>query len=137
MVPAVFVTLGELPLTPNGKVDYRALPVPEGRGHVEAELVAPRTETERGVASIWQETLHINEIGVHDNFFELGGHSLLATQVISRLRNAYGLEIPLHVLFRFPTVSELAQHIETILWAAQGTESSVQGELQNRVKGEI
>jgi amino acid adenylation domain-containing protein len=137
MVPAVFVILGELPLTPNGKVDYRALPRLEGRGQLEQEFIAPRTETERCITNVWRETLHVSEIGVHDNFFELGGHSLLATQVISRLRNTYGLEIPLNVLFRFPTVSALAKHIETTLWAAHGTDPSMRGEAKNRVTGEI
>jgi amino acid adenylation domain-containing protein len=109
MIPSVFVCLDELPLTPNGKVDRRALPEP---GHDRPELarrfVEPRNEVEAGVAAMWAELLRVERVGVEDNFFELGGHSLLATQVVSRVREAFGVELPLRGLFEEPTVAGLA-----------------------------
>jgi acyl carrier protein len=113
MVPAAFVTLEALPLTPNGKVDRKALPAPENR-LLPAELVSARTPTEEVVSEIWAEVLRVNRVGVMDDFFELGGHSLLATQVVSRIRQAFQLEIPLRGVFESPTVAGLAQRIETL-----------------------
>ncbi|NNF93561.1 MAG: amino acid adenylation domain-containing protein, partial [Altererythrobacter sp.] len=92
MLPSAFVLLDALPLTPNGKVDRAALPAPEAADHLTAEYVAPRTPTEEILAGIWAEVLGVERVGVHDDFFELGGHSLLATQVISRVRQALGVE---------------------------------------------
>ena len=71
----------------------------------------PRTETEQRLAAIWQEVLRVERIGVNDNFFDLGGHSLLATQVISRAREAFGLNVALANLFDSPTVAGLAVRI--------------------------
>nr|WP_228014423.1 non-ribosomal peptide synthetase [Fortiea sp. LEGE XX443] len=113
MIPSVFMLLDSLPLTPNGKVDRRALPEPEqSRPDLEQTFVTPRNPTEEMLTGIWVKILGIEQVGIHDNFFALGGHSLLATQVISQVRKAFGLEIPLRYLFASPTVAELAKHIE-------------------------
>jgi amino acid adenylation domain-containing protein len=112
MVPSAFVVLDSLPLTPSGKVDRRALPAPDSaRPGEEDSYVAPRTPIEEVLAGIWCEVLEINQVGVHDNFFELGGHSLLATQVISRMRNAFEVQIPLRSLFEHSTIAGLAVEI--------------------------
>jgi acyl carrier protein len=109
MIPSTFVILDTLPLTPNGKVNRRALPAPDVQYiELEAQHVAPRTEVERTIANIWQDVLQIEKAGIHDNFFELGGHSLLATLLISRLREAFQVELPLRSLFEMPTVAELS-----------------------------
>ena len=123
MVPSAFVELEALPLTPNGKIDRKALPKPDesARGFEET-FVAPRTPTEEVVAGIWAEILGLEKIGVHDNFFELGGHSLLATQVISRIREAFQLELPLRNIFESPTVATLAEQIDLAKQAAEGLE---------------
>ena len=113
MIPSAFVVLEALPLTHNGKVDREALPAPEGVSfRPDALFVAPRGPLEEEVASIWGAVLGLERVGAHDNFFDLGGHSLLATQVISRLREATGVEIPLRALFESPTVAGMAERIE-------------------------
>jgi len=112
MIPSVFVFLENLPLSPNGKVDRKALPEPDMSQHVSEEIfVAPRTPIEEVLTGIWSEVLGIERIGIHDNFFELGGHSLLATQVISRLRNAFQVQLSLRSLFEHPTIAGLAIQI--------------------------
>jgi acyl carrier protein len=109
MVPSAFVMLDALPLTPNGKVDRRALPVSDqGYPELERNLVAPSTPVEEELAQIWSKVLSVEQVGIHDNFFDLGGHSLLATQVISRVRQAFHVDLPLRSLFEAPTVSGLA-----------------------------
>ncbi len=122
MVPAAFVVLESLPLTPSGKVDRKALPAPEA-GPAETGYVAPRGPVEELVAAIWAEVLRVERVGARDNFFALGGHSLLATQVVSRLRTALGVELPLQRLFATPTVAGLAQAVEEARRAARGLET--------------
>jgi amino acid adenylation domain-containing protein len=118
MVPALFVMLEKLPLTINGKVDRQALPAPE-QTHLEEGFVGPTTVVEEIVAGIWGEVLGNRQVGIHENFFELGGHSLLATQVLSRLREAFKVELPLYELFERPTVAEQAASVEALLRAGQ------------------
>jgi len=112
MVPAAFVALERLPLTPSGKTDLRALPAP--RWGAERAYLAPRTATESLLCGIWAEVLKLERVGVEDGFFELGGHSLLATQVVSRVREATGVEVPLRALFETPTVDALAERVESL-----------------------
>jgi amino acid adenylation domain-containing protein len=110
MVPSAFVFLAELPLTRNGKVDVQALPPPGGqRPLLEREYAPPRSPEERTLAGIWAELLNVERVGTHDNFFELGGHSLLAVQLISRVRQATGLELPVALLFQEPTLEGMAR----------------------------
>ncbi|MET0398422.1 MAG: amino acid adenylation domain-containing protein, partial [Longimicrobiaceae bacterium] len=113
MVPAHFVALAALPLTPNGKLDRGALPAPEA-GSSAAEHVPPRGATEAAVAAAWSELLRADAVGARDNFFELGGHSLLATQVVARLRDRLGVELPLRAVFEAPTVAELAARVDAL-----------------------
>jgi amino acid adenylation domain-containing protein len=111
MIPSAFVLLDTLPLTPNGKIDRKALPAPDQSRREKKSYVAPRTAVERRLADIWSEVLKLDQVGTDDNFFELGGHSLLATQVMSRVRDAFQLEITLRMLFEHPKVAELAVQI--------------------------
>ena len=120
MVPSAFVILESLPLTSNGKVDRRALPAPDFQS--EEQYVAPRNPIEEILAAIWVKVLKVEQVGIHDNFFELGGHSLLATQLISRIRKAFKVEMPLRELFVAPTVAALAQVIKRVSEQEERTE---------------
>jgi acyl-coenzyme A synthetase/AMP-(fatty) acid ligase/acyl carrier protein len=112
MLPSSFTFLDCLPLNPSGKVNRKALPVPDQtRADLGIEYLAPRTPIEKLLAEIWSEVLAVEKVGIHDNFFELGGHSLLATQVLSRIRDALQMDIPLRLLFESPTVSDMAEAI--------------------------
>ncbi|MDR4461474.1 MAG: amino acid adenylation domain-containing protein [Nitrospirales bacterium] len=111
MVPVAVVFLASLPLTPNGKINRKALPAPESE-RSQDPWEAPTTPTQDLIAGIWSEVLGTDRVGRHDNFFDLGGHSLLATQVMSRVREAFQLELPLRSLFDFPTVEEFAAAID-------------------------
>ena len=108
MVPAAYMRLDALPLTPNGKLDRKALPAPEGGAFASRGYEAPRGEAEETLARLWAELLKVERVGRHDNFFELGGHSLLAVKLISRLRRALGIEIPLAALFAHPVLADFA-----------------------------
>ncbi|HYP22808.1 MAG TPA: amino acid adenylation domain-containing protein, partial [Actinomycetota bacterium] len=113
MVPSEYVELDALPLNANGKVDRRALPAPDPSRHSAGEeRVAPRNETESKLASIWEELLSKRPVGVHDGFFELGGHSLLATQLVSRIRDAFYVELELRAVFEEPTIARLAPRVD-------------------------
>ena len=113
MVPTVYVELARIPLTALAKVDRKGLPEPEAAGVVrDAEYLAPRTATEEILAGLWGEVLGVARVGVTDNFFELGGHSLLATQLMSRVRAAFSVEVPLRQLFEQPTVGCLGLAVE-------------------------
>jgi amino acid adenylation domain-containing protein len=116
MAPSAFLFLDEMPLTVNGKIDRRALLTLKAA----SQEAAPRTEIEKLLAGVWEEILGVERVRVHDNFFELGGHSLLATQVMSRLRTAFGVELPLRCMFDTPTVAGLAAQIETRLKTSWG-----------------
>ncbi len=110
MVPSFFVFLESLPLTPNGKVDRKALPEPDHvRPDLEETFVGPRNQVEEVLTGIWTEILDIEKVGVYDNFFELGGHSILVTRLVSRIRDALQVEVPLRTIFEMPTVAELTE----------------------------
>ncbi|HZI16342.1 MAG TPA: amino acid adenylation domain-containing protein, partial [Myxococcus sp.] len=111
MVPAALGVLDTLPLTANGKVDRKALPPPSLEREGGDGFIAPRTEVERALAEIWREVLGLARVGARDNFFELGGHSLLATQVASRIRQRFGVDFPLRVLFEAPTLEQVAARL--------------------------
>jgi amino acid adenylation domain-containing protein len=109
MLPSTFVSLDALPLTPNGKVDRDRLPTPAGVGlKLTTPYVAPGTAVEEVLADIWAELLNIERVGMNDKFFELGGDSLLIMQVLSRIHDAFQIDLAPRVLFDVMTVAELA-----------------------------
>jgi amino acid adenylation domain-containing protein len=112
MVPALFVRLAALPRLPNGKVNRRALPVPEiWHPPFAVGEVAPRTALQRTIATIWQEVLQVEQVGLHANFFDLGGHSLLLARVWNKLRTVLRQELSMVDLFQYPTIHALATYL--------------------------
>ena len=111
MIPAAIVLLDALPLNANGKVDTGALPEPDRAAAASTEYVPPRDAIEEQVAAIWMELLRTPRVGAFDNFFELGGNSLLAMRVISWIRQAFGVEIPVASIFENPTVAGAADAV--------------------------
>jgi amino acid adenylation domain-containing protein len=111
MVPSAFVPIQEFPLTRSGKVDRNRLPAPEGNETRETEYAASRTPTEEVLVRIWEETLKQKQIGIHDNFFHIGGHSLLIAKIASRVRDEFGVEMPMMKFFQGPTIAHLAETI--------------------------
>jgi acyl carrier protein len=113
MVPSAFVSLDLLPLSPNGKLDRKALPAPDqSRPELQETYTAPRTSTEEKLTHIWTEVLKLDQVGIRDNFFDLGGHSLMATQLISRIRDAFKVDLPLRALFENPTILGIAERLQ-------------------------
>jgi amino acid adenylation domain-containing protein len=112
MIPQHFVFLDALPLTPNGKLDRQALPTPEWTHSVREKYVAPQTTLEAQIATIWQDLLRIDKVGIYDNFFELGGHSLLAAHATNKLQKICPVNVSLVQFFSASTLAELAQMIE-------------------------
>lgn len=113
MIPAIWMELDELPLTANGKVNKKTLPYPGISELATTEYVAPKNEMEAGLANIWQELLQVEKIGVNDDFFELGGHSLLAMRLVSVIRKAYALDIPIKTIFNYTTIATLAKQLQS------------------------
>jgi thioesterase domain-containing protein/acyl carrier protein len=115
MVPSRFVLVESMPRTPSGKVDREKLAaVDTRRRQTDQEYVAPRSHDQSVLAAIWEDVLGVDKVGINDDYFALGGHSLLAVQLMSRVNEAFHLEIPLKTLFDAPTVALLAERIGSI-----------------------
>lgn len=112
MVPTLWMELDELPLTSNSKIDRKSLPDFDAEEQLKDNYAAPRTETEKAVAEIWQAVLKLQRVGIDDNFFDIGGHSLLAVQIMTRIEKKLRKKHPIAVLFQYPTVAQLSSFIE-------------------------
>ncbi|MBP6750405.1 MAG: amino acid adenylation domain-containing protein, partial [Xanthomonadaceae bacterium] len=111
MMPAAFVWMQAWPLTANGKIDRKALPEPDDESYARRAYAAPESDIERSLSALWAELLRVDRVGRFDNFFDLGGHSLLAMQLVSRIRDALAIELPLRALFEAPTLCDLAERL--------------------------
>jgi acyl carrier protein len=112
MVPAAFVLVDELPLTANGKADRKALLARGAGQQSSAAYVAPASDLERQIVAVVQEVLHVERVGVHDNFFELGANSIELVQAHRKLQTIVDRELPIVDMFKYPTVSALAQYLD-------------------------
>jgi len=129
MVPAAFVRLEDLPLTTNGKVDRSALPPANETNVLRDQIQAtPESDLEKAVAGILAPLLGVSQVDLNANFFSLGGHSLLGTQLIARLRDAFGVDLPLRSVFEAPTVAGLAAQIDRHLLAKLENMSEAEAE---------
>ncbi|MEH2324932.1 MAG: amino acid adenylation domain-containing protein [Nostoc sp.] len=115
MMPSAFVILESLPLTANGKINRRALRAfyDAIKPQLSENYIAPRTPVEQVLVKIFAEVLGLKRVGIYDNFFELGGHSLLATQLVSRVRDALRVELPLRSVFEAPTIAQISKIVES------------------------
>ena len=111
MVPQHVQVVTVMPLTPNGKLDRKALPPLNLAGTADDTFVAPRTPTEKILASLWQTALGVPRVSIHDDFFKLGGHSLLVAQVLSRLAAEHGLGLEIRAFFESPSIAVLAERL--------------------------
>ena len=112
MVPSAFVLLEKLPLTPNGKVNRKSLPAPDlARSEMDFDYTAPQNPVEEVVAAAWADVFGLEIVGSTDNFLDLGGHSLLAFQIVTRLREAFPIELSLQDFFNSLTVASLAERL--------------------------
>lgn len=138
MMPSVFMLLDALPLTPNGKLDRKALPSPDTARPARAGgYRAPRCEIEKVLVGLWAEILRLERVSIDDDFFDLGGHSLLATQLISRIRGAFGLDLPLRSLFESPTAANYAEYVEAVQWTSAEGLDTVGKSINNLERGKI
>ncbi len=112
MIPAKIVELESFPLMPNGKVDRRALQFIDIKSTGKSNNVNPRNNTEAKLVEIWMEVLELDNVGINDDFFEQGGHSLLAIRVVSAIRKAFKVELPIGDIFDFPTIALLSAQVE-------------------------
>jgi acyl carrier protein len=121
MVPGIYVRLDALPLDPHGKVARAGLPEPTPANTLrDAVHVKPRTLVEERISELVRGLWRIDDIGVDDNLFLLGGHSLIATQLIGRIRQAFGVEMGLRMVFEAPSVALLSAEVERLLLAKVG-----------------
>lgn len=133
MVPAMFVVLPDLPLTSHGKLDRKALPPPDAGNTLSDEnYLAPRTVLEEKLSALVANLLGVARVGVNDNLFLIGGHSLFGTQLIARIRDNFGVELPLRSVFESPTPALLAQEIERLMATKIGAMS--EDEIQRALK---
>jgi len=138
MIPNIFTFLDTLPLLPNGKVDRRALRVPDSlRPTLTTTYQVPQSQMEQQIAKLWQEVLHLEQVGIHDNFFDLGGHSLLVLTVNNKLRGILQRDISVVTMFQNPTIYSLAQYLsQEQQFSFRGTRDRVNKQIEaiNRQK---
>jgi amino acid adenylation domain-containing protein len=112
MVPGKWVELEAMPLTSNGKTDVKALQnmlMPE---KVRREYIAPRNECEKTMAAVWEQVLGVEQVGINDNFFDMGGQSLMAVELITELEKKVGKELPVNIIYKYPTIAELYNFLQ-------------------------
>ncbi|SEL41109.1 non-ribosomal peptide synthetase [Paenibacillus sp. OK003] len=126
MIPSYFVQMHQMPLTSNGKIDRKALPAPKENMLKGIEYEAPRTMVEQQLASVWEDVLGVQNIGISDNFFELGGDSIKSIQVSSRLYQA-GYQVQMDHLFKNPTIASLIAYVQPI--STMSEQGSITGEV--------
>lgn len=114
MIPTAWVELDTIPLTPNGKIDKKTLPEPTFQTSSNTDYVAPRSDIEEQLATLWQKILGIEQVGVYDNFFKLGGHSILVIKLISHLKSL-GYTIEVKDIFNQPTIDEICKKLSSTI----------------------
>ncbi len=109
MIPSAFVQLDFFPRTPNGKIDRNALPPVFQKE--QKNIVEPQSTLEKALTEIWKRILHLRVVGTEDNFFDMGGDSLTIASVQTQIEIGLGINVPITVLFQYPTISRLSQYL--------------------------
>lgn len=114
MIPDYFVRLDRLPVTARGKIDRASLPVPDRSNSIaqNGHILPSKSEIESEVALMLKALLSQRKLGSRDNFFRVGGNSLLAAQVLVRVREKFGVDLPLRSIFESPSIASLSEQIE-------------------------
>lgn len=112
MVPSSFVQIDDLPRTPSGKIDRKALPAPDTtRPDLGVTYVAPTTDLEKNIATLWADLLNIDKVGIEDNFYDFGGNSLMSIQCIARLKQEHNIDLPIVKIFQYPTIKGIVSFL--------------------------
>ena len=118
MVPSTFVVLKELPRSAHGKLLRSALPEPAASNILDDDsFEAPESPIEKHLAGFLAGLLRLDRVGRDDNFFTLGGHSLMGAQLIAKIKQSFGVDLSLFILFEEPTVRGMATEIEKLIYA--------------------
>lgn len=134
MLPSHFLQLDSVPVSVNGKVDRKNLPLPERKGNAYAAQQAGADAVQDIIAAAWSEVLSVPGVHGTDDFFALGGHSLRATAVMARLRAAFGVDLPLRLIFEYTTLQTLAAAVRELLSGHAQVETAALPTL-NRAQG--
>ena len=126
MIPSFIIPVDEIPLTINGKTDFRALESLQIPQRTNGQYVAPTTEMQKELLEIWRDVLQLDQIGIHDNFFHMGGHSLKAVQATTRISNKMDAKLSLSILFRRPTIAQLATELEALQWVNKSRDEDLE-----------
>jgi amino acid adenylation domain-containing protein/non-ribosomal peptide synthase protein (TIGR01720 family) len=114
MIPALFFKVDSWPLLANGKIDINSLPDPEfSTTTAYQDYIAPQTEAQKMLVTLWQQVLKVPRLSIHDNFFELGGDSIIGLQIIAKARDL-GFYFTPQDLFKYPQVADLAAHVRKL-----------------------
>lgn len=126
MVPSKFVFIDSFPMGGSGKLDRNKLSTMvsiQSTDDLNPNTTPPRTATEKALAGVWSDVLTIETVGREDELWELGAHSLSLVRIASRIRDTFGVDIPVSVLFESIPLSELATRIESLQQRPAGTET--------------
>jgi len=127
MIPSDYIVVEQMPVTPSGKIDRKSLPKPQGPRREHALAVAPQTQLEKMLASIWSKVLGVTPIGIHDNFFTLGGDSILSLQVLHQAHQA-GLHFTAQQFYDHQTISEIVSVVGKIV-TSPGEDRAIVGQV--------
>lgn len=111
MIPKWIIFIDEIPINNHGKIDKTLLPLPNFRQQDPAENIQPESSDEKIIHKIWKDVLRVEDINVTDDFFMIGGDSFQAVSIMANLEKEFHNNLPISILFEFPTIRSLAQVI--------------------------
>lgn len=123
-VPSAFRFLERMPLNGHGKIDRAAIALsPGSEAIIVPAAVEPSRSTEKAIRDIWSDLLNVSDIKLSDDFFDLGGHSLLAGRAMARIKQAFGVTLPIRTIFDLPTIEALAKRVDEVRGVQEPSEA--------------